>query len=323
MGTINYFTVVCGLFIFILPGYPLAQEVEINKDTISTYGANQSRNALIYGAGENFGHLILYNDENRILGTFGAGAVSNAGYVSLSDSTGGFNCYIGPNGSNSRYGWMGVYDDTQTSSRARMAVSTAGGYGWIGTDGQNDSLNVVLSTWGSAYPNNGLVRVYDSNQRLQAFMGVDASGQGIVSADIKNFRTEHPTENDKDIWYASLEGAEAGAYVRGTAMLTKGRGEIVLPDHFKHVAAPQGVTIILTPLSITSKGMAVLEKDISDGVIEVGELLSGTGSYEFDWEVKAVRKGFESYEVVRPKSYLKMGEDMEDVAPLSSGERGN
>jgi hypothetical protein len=58
------------------------------------------------------------------------------------------------------------------------------------------------------------------------------------------------------------------------------------------------MTVQLTPLSPDSKGLCVVRKGL-DG-IEVAELLNGRGNYEFDWEVKAVRKEHRDFQVYRP-----------------------
>jgi hypothetical protein len=87
-------------------------------------------------------------------------------------------------------------------------------------------------------------------------------------------------------------------YVRGTARLVNGRARIELPDHFRKLADEQGMTVQLTPLSPDSKGLCVVRKGL-DG-IEVAELLNGRGNYEFDWEVKAVRKEHRDFQVYRP-----------------------
>ena len=145
----------------------------------------------------------------------------------------------------------------------------------------------------------GFVNIYDSNNQAQAGMFINGSGQGELFADVKNFRVDHPTEADKDIWYASLEGPEAGAYVRGTATLVNGTVVVDLPEHFHLIAADDGLTVMLTPLSADSKGLAVIQKDPTR--FEVKELLQGSGNYSFDWEVKAVRKGHEDFQVIRSK----------------------
>jgi hypothetical protein len=126
-----------------------------------------------------------------------------------------------------------------------------------------------------------------------------ATGQGVVAADVKSFRSQHPSDANKEIWYASLEGPEAAAYVRGTTKLMDGTAVITLPEHFVAVANPEGTTVQLTPRSAQSRGLAVVEQS-SDRVV-IRELGGGTGSYEFDFLVMSVRKGFENFEVIRDK----------------------
>lgn len=157
--------------------------------------------------------------------------------------------------------------------------------------------------------NHGFVGVYDGSGTDQAGMYVNSSGQGIIYGDVKNFRTQSPTNPNEEIWYASLEGPEAGAYVRGTATLRNGSATVSFPEHFQSIASAEGMTVQLTPRDASSEGMAVVSRS-AEG-FEVRELRSGKGNYEFDWEVKAVRKGFEDYQVVRPKMQIMSKSDME------------
>ncbi|MBK8271274.1 MAG: hypothetical protein IPK83_24330 [Planctomycetes bacterium] len=124
------------------------------------------------------------------------------------------------------------------------------------------------------------------------------SGNGVMFADDKNFRAPNPADPATDIWYCCPEGPEAAMYVRGTARLTNGRATIELPDHFRNLASEPGMTVQLTPGSVDSKGLVYIKKSLNG--IEVAELGGGTGNYEFDWRVEAVRKGWEDYKVIRP-----------------------
>jgi hypothetical protein len=63
-----------------------------------------------------------------------------------------------------------------------------------------------------------------------------------------------------------------------------------------------GMTVLLTPLDAGSKGLAVTGKSATG--FEVQELRQGSGTYDFDWEVKSVRKGQENYRVLRNKSEI-------------------
>ncbi len=146
----------------------------------------------------------------------------------------------------------------------------------------------------------GIVGVTAGDDTIRAAMYFDATYGGCVEADVKNFRVSNPAKEGTDIVYACLEGPEAAAYVRGTASLRHGQGTIILPSHFVSVSNPNSMTVLLTPLSADSHGLAVVKKSAEE--ILVQELSNGQGNYDFDWEVKAVRKGHEAYQVVRPSA---------------------
>ena len=138
------------------------------------------------------------------------------------------------------------------------------------------------------------LEIYDSITESHAgFQGSE------MCATVKNFRVPHPANDSEEIWYASLEGPEAGAYCRGTATLANGNAIVPLPDHFRHIAGESGITVQVTPLSAESCGLAVVAK--SPDMIEVCELQNGTGNYKFDFFVTAVRVGYEDFEVIRSK----------------------
>jgi hypothetical protein len=177
--------------------------------------------------------------------------------------------------------------------------STGDGSGTLVTYGANGNSNVRL-THLTSYPNNGYVSVQDGAGITQAAMYVNSSGDGIVYGDTKSFRMDNPAQPGTEIWYACPEGPEAAAYFRGTEELVGGRAVVRLPDHFKAVAHPEGMTVHLTPLSAESKGLAVVEKDL--GQVVVQELAGGTGTYEFDYYIMAVRAGHEDYQVIRDKT---------------------
>lgn len=136
------------------------------------------------------------------------------------------------------------------------------------------------------------------------FAGITPLGDGRlrvygqeIQASIKNFVEIDPSDVTRDIVYACVEGPEAAAYVRGTARLVNGSCFVNFPDHFKKVIVAEGMTVQLTPRSADSEGLAVITQGL-DG-FRVKELRRGNGTYEFAWEVKAVRRGYEDYRVIR------------------------
>lgn len=166
--------------------------------------------------------------------------------------------------------------------------------------GPNNSINIALS-YSNNHKDRGGITIYDENGIAKAGMQIrDLSGDGEIFADVKYFRMDYPEIPDKEIWYASLEGPEAAAYVRGTGSLINGEAFIVFPEHFRMVANTETMTVILTPLYWDTYGVAVTEK--SKFGIRVKELKGGNGNFSFDWEVKCVRNGHENFEVVRKKT---------------------
>lgn len=178
-------------------------------------------------------------------------------------------------------------------------VTIAGGiYGAVETKTPTNQTLVLLSSLANTN-NKGFMGVY-FNGIARAGAYVNASNQGILYSDVKNFRMEDPRDAEKEIWYACIEGPEAAAYERGTAQLKQGFCEVQFSDHFSIVANPESMTVILTPLSADSEGLAVVEKTATGFIVK--ELRRGLGNYKFDWEVKCVRKGYEDYRVIRNKS---------------------
>jgi hypothetical protein len=174
-----------------------------------------------------------------------------------------------------------------------MNIGFAGHILAVGGDSPGQPTFVVSTVYSA---HNGYAAVAQDGT-YKAGMFVDDQGKGVVFKDISNFRMPHPTRPGKEIWYACVEGPEAAAYVRGTAKMVNGMANVEFSEEFQLVANHETMTVILTPLDAESKGMAVVEKNATG--FKVKELMHGTGNYEFDWEVKCVRKGYEDYRVVR------------------------
>ncbi|HEV3384357.1 MAG TPA: hypothetical protein VG097_06050, partial [Gemmata sp.] len=165
--------------------------------------------------------------------------------------------------------------------------------GFLNLVNKSGSVVVELSTGSNGV---GVISVANANGNV--VYRLDGGGA-------KNFVMAHPTDKSKDIVYASIEGPEAAAYIRGRATLTSGRAQVQLPEHFSLVVNPDTMTVQLTPRSAASKGLAVVESGA--GAFAVQELFAGTGTYDFDYFVAGVRKGFEHYEPVVAKGFSPMG----------------
>ena len=73
----------------------------------------------------------------------------------------------------------------------------------------------------------------------------NATIDGVLTATRKSFLIPHPTKQDKQLQYASLEGPENGVYIRGKL---KGDNIIKLPDYWTELIDKDSITVSLTPI---------------------------------------------------------------------------
>jgi hypothetical protein len=180
-----------------------------------------------------------------------------------------------------------------------------------------DGINVGLGHGNNV--NRGQIFIANEANDPRAGMFYQDGNTAIVFADVKNFRMDDPEVADQEIWYASLEGPEAGAYDRGTATLENGEVTVTFSEHFMKVVNENKMTVQLTPLSAESLGLAVVEKTATG--FKVKELHKGEGNYSFDWMVHSQRTGFEDYQVVRKKDNSQVEKMMQDRVPARSNEK--
>jgi hypothetical protein len=123
----------------------------------------------------------------------------------------------------------------------------------------------------------------------------------------KTFVIDHPTDPNRYLVHATLEGPEGAVFYRGSARLVNGRAEVALPAYFEDLADAADRTIILTNIDGFDR-IAVAKQGgdkIVDGrfVVVSDNLLS---TQEFDWEVKAVRRDGPRLAVTPHKTDIKV-----------------
>jgi hypothetical protein len=104
---------------------------------------------------------------------------------------------------------------------------------------------------------------------------------GAFAATSKSFKIPHPTKENYDLVYGSLEGPEHAVYVRG-----KATDVIELPDYWTALVDENTISVQLTPIG---NHMSWVEK-IEDNKIFIG----GGEAFYF---VQAARKDIEPLEV--------------------------
>ncbi len=326
------------------PPIPLAElkvDNNLKVGELLLKGSNESTNVFLgssvqnpdYGfisvhdsSGSAAAKIEIVNDGGQI-GTFHKGRrITHTGIgagkqgLNLTYGAGGnVSTTMGSSTSTPNIGFVAVYNESARLRAIQTAVADAGYTSLYGPKGNS----TVLLASVSGKPNHGLISVYDDAKNSKAYMYVGYQGEGIVgadymSADLFQSYTVHPKDSNKYIAYTAIQGSEAASYIRGTARLINGEVTINLPDHFKLTVSENNITVMLTPLSSDSKGIAVLNKTNSGFVAK--ELFAGTGSYDFDYEVKGLRKGYENEPVIvnlaggEKTSLLKYSKDIHKIA---------
>lgn len=111
--------------------------------------------------------------------------------------------------------------------------------------------------------------------------GVFAQGD-IGASNTKYFVDPHPTDASKVIGYISLEGPEAGTYFRGRARFQRGLATIPVPEDFRLVTDPEGLTVQITPIGEMAS-FAVVRMGLDEIVVK------GSRNVEFSYLVQGVR----------------------------------
>jgi hypothetical protein len=287
---------------------------------IQFHGTNGNINVNIGGTGSdnqyNNGAVSVRNAEGAARAIVSSAPTDDGsfGLLEVRGPNNNLNAAMGAT-TNRDFGFINVRNDQGQERVSMFSFSGWEGAGRIHTFGPNGTVNSHTTIRSTNCPNNGAFHVYDETGTIKASLSVDCDGTGRVTAGganggVKSFRMPHPTKPDKQIVYACIEGPEAGAYERGTVTLVNGEAEVTFSETFEIVANPETLTVMALPLSAASKGLAVVEKSARG--FKIKELSDGTGNYEVDWEAKAVRKGWENFEVVQDVEKEELGEALHD-----------
>ncbi len=137
-----------------------------------------------------------------------------------------------------------------------------------------------------------------------ARMTIDSAGSvtipgNLTVSGVKNFAVADPSDSKRALYYAALEGPEAGTYIRGSAKTVNGEVAIELPGYFSHITETERMTVQLTPVGAWGQ-LYVAEKSPGKLVVKVAQ---GTPDLEFDYFVQGIRKGYLDYQVERPDAF--------------------
>ena len=220
---------------------------------------------------------------------------------------------------NFKKGIIRLYDRSDSENKYYTYIS---GDGSIGLDGYNGERNVSLGNV-AENKNSGGVWTYDQDGNhlimISSVVGSNGEDAGIAicyKGDEKGkfqiingksrlttdeiYLNGYPLRVSSTSYSAGLKSTagHAPCFVsestdrlitfRGTASLNHGQFKVVLPSEETDKIDEGSITVQVTPLSAGSKGLAVIQKN--NRSFTVAELMSGTGSYDFDWILTAMIK---------------------------------
>ena len=184
----------------------------------------------------------------------------------------------------------GVYGRDSTALAPVVNVIGVSGVRGEGENGVIGLSSTNISEFGGV---TGLM--LNSTGNLGAFGSLGESfttavfGLGNLSVSgTKSFAEPHPTDPSKMIDYVALEGPEAGTYFRGTAYVSGGSYVINVPEDFRMVTDPEGLTVQLTPIGAPAK-MYVVSEDLNQIVVNSDQ------DVKFHYMVNGVRASFKDH----------------------------
>jgi hypothetical protein len=114
--------------------------------------------------------------------------------------------------------------------------------------------------------------------------GLYVSGDSLVTGN-KSFVEPHPTDATKIIRYISLEGNESGTYFRGRGKFQNGLARIPVPEDFRIVTDPEGLTVQVTPIGAMAT-VAVMKMNLEEIVVQ------SSRDVEFSYMVNGIRQAY-------------------------------
>jgi hypothetical protein len=153
-------------------------------------------------------------------------------------------------------------------------------------------LGIYTTSAGVENTNSRGILGYSTTQGVRAVN--DISKGGVVS-----FTEPHTIDASKKLVYVALEGNEAGTYFRGRGRFQNGMAVISVPEDFRLVTAPEGLSVQVTPIGQMA---TVAVEDLSLDRIVV----RGSRNVEFFYTVNGIRRGYADFRpiVENDKDYI-------------------
>ena len=144
---------------------------------------------------------------------------------------------------------------------------------------------------------------------FSATVGLNVTG-ATQATGTKSFVEPHPTDPSQIIRYVSLEGNEAGTYFRGRGKFQNGLAVIDVPEDFRIVTSPEGLSVQVTPIG--QRASVAVESIGLDRIV-----VRGSRNVEFFYTVNGVRLAYADFEPLAPDDKTIVPRSAKDSIPAS------
>ncbi|MDR2147767.1 MAG: hypothetical protein LBE91_15035, partial [Tannerella sp.] len=244
-----------------------------NNGAIQLYDDNGIQRVDLYSQKSNTGsrgRLNLIGSDNDIKAILGIDDAVNSGSLSLYGANGSEIVDIGSSSANSNTGAIFI---NNTNGDHMAGLSSLIGY----------PSNPAFGLWLNGVQKGGFYVGTDGKSILEVDRLIVDGYVRSAPVDVNTEYTLRSGTAGNTACYASQNGDEIT--LRGTASLQDGTAVIELPQEVSEKIDRTTATVQVTPLSAESKGLAVTDKQGES--FKVQELMSGAGSYAFDWTLTA------------------------------------
>jgi hypothetical protein len=270
---------------------------------VAIFGENTGSGYGVWGTSATGFGVVAGGGAGGVWATTASGAASGVygqntggGYGVYGKSNGGFGVYgfsegavsngVGVNG----LGPGGAAGGSSNSGPAGVRGENLTFYGVMGVSRETAVAGFLVRTDGNNGPLGYLGAHFLGDVNYGVFAGGNYGGTGA-----KYFVEPHPEKAGVVIRYVSLEGNEAGTYFRGRGKFQNGVATIEVPEDFRLVTDPEGLTVNVTPIGEMATVAAV---KIGLDRIQV----RGSRDVEFSYMVNGVRKSHKHLTPIGPGS---------------------
>jgi hypothetical protein len=217
-------------------------------------------------------------------------------------------------GDGSAAGVRGVALAALTQAPGVLGVNSGGGPGVRG-ESQTGSGVVGVSRTNGGIGVQGDLRASGGQLLAAGFLGADGLTKygvlyvgGLGGSGTKSFLEPHPTDPSKEIRFVSLEGNEAGTYFRGRGRFQNGIAQVDVPEDFRIVTSPEGLSIQVTPIG--QMATVAVESIGLDRIV-----VRGSRDVAFFYTVNGVRRAYPDVASIVPNEHF-IPEALDSPLPL-------